>query len=131
MAVYLGYTIDYDDRALVGHGHSLRRARAAVEAAISVYKAEATPEISVEEQIARRKRNEARIAAGGMVTSTSDMRPLESLRPIAARARQVHANDSGFVMRVRPFSLTMSVATLVDDGDWNYHYEWSDWNEVS
>lgn len=123
MAVYLGFSAqEYEV--------SLHEVRAAVEAKMSVRQYRATPAISVEEQVEARAAQMRRMAAGEPVTSTSTMTPVESLRPIPAQPKHVGTYGWGQIVRVRFGSVTSSVASLVDDGDWNYHYEWSEWSPV-
>lgn len=108
---------------LVTHGTSEGLNKQAVEQRMSVDKIDPVVgrTISVEEQEEQRR--------SGYVTSN-----WQPLRPIVVepQPRSVRSYTYGHLLKVsRRGVVWWSVCTLVDDGDWEYHFEWDEWTEIA
>lgn len=128
MSVYLGFIVEeYSERGgladAVTGARTLRKARAGVEALLHDHVRLRSPVegrvVTVAEQIAANK-------AG---FSTSDMRPVDLLRDVVIRARPAYVvmDDHAYVARInRAGFWWISTCSIVDEGDWSYRFEWSD-----
>lgn len=105
---------------LVGVHRSEWAARRELEGRMKQHQIEAQPALSIEELEERRRR--------GM--TTSDMRPIT--KGIPARPRRLECDTYAVAVRLRRGgNVESSWCRLIDDGDWCYHYEWSEWETVT
>lgn len=137
MRVYLGFIVEeYRERGgitdAVTGARSVKQARKAVEALLHGSVRLRSPiegkTITVAEQMAAREHRAQQVAP--IVTSTSDMRPIDQLRDIVIVARPAHVvmdTVDAYVARINGAGFWwISRCSVVDEGDWSYHFEWTD-----